>query len=252
MADIKISQLGAAIAVNDGDLLPIVSNGNTLKAPASLVKDYAVGNADLSGIGDGTPTGAIAALNTDKQPKTLVTAITVDGTQQTTVEGALGAINTDLGSTKQALTNVKNGTSDINQTAADGCTIVNGITKGTYFYLDGVLVKAKTSISNGDSFTSSNYEVPTAGALNELISSFTSRIPTITSDANAPLALGLRTFSVHQYTSTTSNAPSGGTGLLITWSSAERYGCQIALNDSHIFFRVKSDSATPSAWTTVV
>ena len=65
MADIKISQLGAAIAVNDSNLLPIVSNGNTLKAPASLVKDYTVGNTDLSGIGDGTPTGAIAALNTE-------------------------------------------------------------------------------------------------------------------------------------------------------------------------------------------
>lgn len=108
MADIKISQLGAALAVNDSDLLPIVSNGNTLKAPASLVKNYAVGNTDLSGIGDGTPTGAIAALNTDKQPKTLATPITVDDTPQTTVEGALGAINTDLGSTKQALTNYEN------------------------------------------------------------------------------------------------------------------------------------------------
>ena len=36
MADIKISQLGAAIAVNDSDLLPIVSNGSTLKAPSIL------------------------------------------------------------------------------------------------------------------------------------------------------------------------------------------------------------------------
>ena len=168
MADIKISQLGAAIAVSGSDLLPIVSNGSTLKAPASLVKEYAVGNTDLSGIGDGTPTGAISALNTAKQPKTLDTPLTIGDVQKTTVEAALGGLNSESQSLRQALTNVKNGTSDINQTAANGCTIVNGIAKGTYFYLDGVLVKAKTSISNGDSFTSSNYEVPTAGALNDL------------------------------------------------------------------------------------
>ena len=35
MADIKISQLGAAIAVGDTDLVPIVSGGNTLKATAA-------------------------------------------------------------------------------------------------------------------------------------------------------------------------------------------------------------------------
>lgn len=78
----------------------------------------------------------------------------------------------DFFASKQALTNVKNGTSDINQTTSSGCTITNGIKKGTYFYLDGVLVRAKQAISNGDSFTSSNYEVPTAGALNELNTTF--------------------------------------------------------------------------------
>lgn len=104
MADIKISQLGAAIAVNDSDLLPIVSSGSTLKASASQVKEYAVGNTDLTGLGDGTPTGAISALNTAKQPKTLATPITIGGTQQTTVEEALGGLNTESQSIKQALT----------------------------------------------------------------------------------------------------------------------------------------------------
>lgn len=103
MADIKISQLGAAIAVGDTDLVPIVSGGNTLKATAAQVKEHSIGNTNISSIGDGSVTGAISTLNTDKQPKTLATSITVDGTPQTTVEGALGAINTDLGATKQAL-----------------------------------------------------------------------------------------------------------------------------------------------------
>lgn len=135
MADIKISQLGAAIAVNDSDLLPIVSNGNTLKAPASLVKDYAVGNTDLSGIGDGTPTGAIAALNTAKQPKTLDTPLTIGGVQKTNVEGALGGLNSELDATKQALTTL---TTDI-APVEDGTNYSKTYYINDRFIRDGVL-----------------------------------------------------------------------------------------------------------------
>lgn len=39
---------------------------------------------------------SVSALNTSKQPKTLDTPITVGDTQQTTVEGTLGALNSDL------------------------------------------------------------------------------------------------------------------------------------------------------------
>ena len=161
MADIKISQLGAALAVNDSDLLPIVSNGNTLKAPASLVKNYAVGNTDLSGIGDGTPTGAIAALNTDKQPKTLATPITVDDTPQTTVEGALGAINTDLGSTKQALAkkalvitlpNVS--TSKLSFTSSDVAAIAN--VTADHVVIESVLSNPSAQLSDWTITTASN------------------------------------------------------------------------------------------------
>ena len=71
-----------------------------------------------------------------------------------------------------ALANVKNGTTDIVQTSADGCTVVGGIGKNTYFYLDGELVRAKTAIANGASFTeNTNYEVPNKGAYNEINSS---------------------------------------------------------------------------------
>lgn len=114
MADIKISQLGAAIAVNNSDLLPIVSNGNTLKAPASLVKEYAVGNTDLSGIGDGTPTGAIAALNTE------------------------------LGTTKQALSNVESDIAPIE----DGTNYSTSYTQGQQFIRGGLLYKVTASSVN--------------------------------------------------------------------------------------------------------
>ena len=83
MADIKISQLGAAIAVNDTDVVPIVSGGNTLKATAAQLKEHAIGDTDISDFGDGTPTGAIAALNTE------------------------------LGTTKQALTTTSNSLADV-------------------------------------------------------------------------------------------------------------------------------------------
>lgn len=102
MADIKISQLGAAIAVGDTDLVPIVSGGNTLKATAAQVKEHSIGNTNISSIGDGSVTGAINALNTDKQPKTLATPLTIGGVSKTTVEDALGG----LVSENQTLTNL--------------------------------------------------------------------------------------------------------------------------------------------------
>lgn len=53
---------------------------------------------------------------------------------------------------------------------ATGATNATGstISAGTYFYLDGVLVRALADIANGATFTlNTNYEVVTAGALNE-------------------------------------------------------------------------------------
>lgn len=162
MADIKISQLGAAIAVNDSDLLPIVSNGSTLKAPASLVKEYAVGDTDLTGIGDGTPTGAISALNTAKQPKTLDTPLTIGGVQKTTVEAALDGLNSESQSLNSALTNVEDDLSTITRTGTSNSG--TKLNKETFFYLNGDLVQAIADINNGDSFASNtNYKDVSSG-----------------------------------------------------------------------------------------
>ena len=63
--------------------------------------------------------------------------------------------------------------SDISQSGST-CTEANGIAAGLYFYLDGDLVVAKTAIGYGDTFTeNTNYETPTAGALNALKSALT-------------------------------------------------------------------------------
>ena len=61
--------------------------------------------------------------------------------------------------------------SDLASIKATGSTNGTGstIAAGTYFYLNDVLVYAKTSIASGATFTSgTNYEVITAGALNDL------------------------------------------------------------------------------------
>ena len=60
---------------------------------------------------------------------------------------------------------------DLTSIIATGSTNATGatITAGTFFYLNGTLVQAKTDIANGATFTlNTNYEYPSAGALNAL------------------------------------------------------------------------------------
>ena len=61
--------------------------------------------------------------------------------------------------------------SDLASISITGTTNNTGSTikAGTFFYLNGSLVMSKTDISNGATFTANtNYEVVTAGGLNEL------------------------------------------------------------------------------------
>ena len=58
---------------------------------------------------------------------------------------------------------------DLTSVIQTGTTSSQAISAGTYFYLNNVLVRAKVDIANGATFTlNTNYEVVTAGALNEL------------------------------------------------------------------------------------
>lgn len=149
MADIKISQLGAALAVNDTDVVPIVSGGNTLKATAAQLKEHAIGDTDISDLGDGTPTGAIAALNTE------------------------------LGTTKQALTNVESDIAPIE----DGTNYSTSYTKGRQFIRGGLLYKVTASSVNSSTAinTTSGGNATLADSVTEQIfTDFTSA----TSDGN--------------------------------------------------------------------
>ena len=68
---------------------------------------------------------------------------------------------------------------DLANIVATGTTNTTGATiaAGTYFYLNGTLVRAKTNIANGATFTSgTNYEAVTAGGFNELKSALDNKV----------------------------------------------------------------------------
>lgn len=102
----------------------------------------------------------------------------VTGNQYDTVFYPMIRLATDTDSTYQPhaktniqLTNDKAEKSDLTNINITGTTNTTGstIASGTYFYLNGTLVSAKTSIANGATLTKdTNYEVVTAGALNEI------------------------------------------------------------------------------------
>ena len=47
MADVKISELTAALTVGDSDVIPMTASGSTVKASASLLKQYYIGTTDI-------------------------------------------------------------------------------------------------------------------------------------------------------------------------------------------------------------
>lgn len=114
--------------------------------------------------------------------------IALSSLDATTITSAIGALQAPTFTEAQTRTNVASGETtptlwgkvkkwfndvvvktDLTNIQATGATNTTGstITEGTYFYLDGVLVRAKANIANGATFTlNTNYEVVTAGALN--------------------------------------------------------------------------------------
>jgi hypothetical protein len=61
MADIKISQLGAAAAINDSQVVAIVDNGSTVKGTMAQIKDYSAGG--LSNLDTQSKTSPVSAIN---------------------------------------------------------------------------------------------------------------------------------------------------------------------------------------------
>lgn len=73
------------------------------------------------------------------------------------------------------------------------------------------------------------------------------KTPSIVTDANTPLVSGGATFSITRFATNTPNAPNTGAGILLTWSSSERYGAQIEFNNSGFYYRSNNNSSI-SSW----
>ena len=78
-------------------------------------------------------------------------------------------VATQIDTVKGAV-NAKADKTNLTSISETGSTASQAISAGTYFYLDGTLVRAKTAIANGATFTlNTNYEVVTDGALNKSV-----------------------------------------------------------------------------------
>lgn len=77
--------------------------------------------------------------------------------------------NKPVSTAQQTALDAKADKTDLASIIETSPTASQAISVGTYFYLDGVLVKAKTAIASGATFTeNTNYTVVTDGALNEV------------------------------------------------------------------------------------
>ena len=71
------------------------------------------------------------------------------------------SVATQITENANAIVSLRSDITSINQT---GTTATQAISSGTYFYLNGTLVRAKTAIASGATFTlNTNYEVVTVG-----------------------------------------------------------------------------------------
>ena len=124
---------------------------------ASSVNQAAFGKYNIEDTQD-----AYAFLIGNGTSNTRSNALSVDWSGNLEVAGNVTAGN------GLSIENIGEGLASINTTGATNTT-GSTINAGTYFYLNGVLVRALADIANGASYTlNTNYEVVTAGALNEL------------------------------------------------------------------------------------
>lgn len=107
MADIKISQLGAAASVGDSDVFPIVQDGVTVKGSIGQVKTHTIGNTDISGIGDGSVTGAISSLDVTRAKRADIATVETSTASKTYNEGDQFYLS---GVLYEALTTIASGT----------------------------------------------------------------------------------------------------------------------------------------------
>lgn len=152
-------------AITIGDAL-VSGTGGNIEASDSLTDQLGT-KANDSALAPVAKTGAYSDLS---GKPTLGTAAAKNSTNAVTQSSTdlveSGAVYSEVDSVKQALTNTEDDLTSIRQT---GSQATQRIQKGRFFYLNDVLYRAKSTISNGNSFTSSNCEEVTAGGLNSIM-----------------------------------------------------------------------------------
>ena len=93
----------------------------------------------------------------------------INATNLNNIETGIDNAYTDIAAIDSAVAD-KAEQDNLTSISETGATASQAISAGTYFYLNGTLVRAKTAIANGATFTlNTNYEVVTDGALNESV-----------------------------------------------------------------------------------
>ena len=152
---------------------------------------------------------------TDVTNKPSINSVTLSGNKTTADLGLVN--NTDL--------------TDIIATGSTNAT-GNTITSGLYFYLDGVLCKAKSDIANGATFTlNTNYEVVTAGGLNSLNSALANMPVLKSSDFDTGSVQITRDSSTDMYYGTVNiEAPADASYAVgVCWANTSWNACVISV-----------------------
>lgn len=125
--------------------------------------------------------------------------------------------------TNKQLTDDSANKKDLTNITATGATNTTGsqITSGTYFYLNDTLVKAKANIAVNATFTlNTNYEIVTAGGLNNL----TSQISNLTQ--NKILWEGAMFMAGNQSINLSQQISKQSIGIVLCWSAFESSSAQ--------------------------
>jgi len=133
MADIKISQLGAAASISDSQETPVVDNGSTIKATMAQIKDYVAGG--LANLKTTVKTSIVGAINE-------VFDMAVDNRDLEVTKSAVSSLPTTITAAeitsdmivKQGNISLSNGFAmigDWNITTTSGSVTISGSISGT-------------------------------------------------------------------------------------------------------------------------
>ena len=133
MADIKISQLGAAASISDSQETPVVDNGSTVKATMAQIKDYVAGG--LANLKTTVKTSIVGAINEvfdmAEANKPLKKTFSAVSSLPQTINDASITADMECEPGGCYLSNSAAITSDLTVTTASGSVTVSGSISGT-------------------------------------------------------------------------------------------------------------------------